>query len=534
MNNDANDSTHPGIARLTDSTGRSVLQTVLFLADRPGQLSEVAGAFAELEGNITAFDYDRSQDAHQVLIEVCFPSVVARESALEAVSPRLVRRQEQDREDEVSVTDPASVLDLRIELPHRPGELAALARLFTRHGANVVVMHYHHLAAPEETRIAVAAPSQKEVSLLLGELNERGYRYKVLYRGDESEEMGQVIGLKLTERFYLRMRKLIGEEDVQLLKQLVHSSADVTRQLEGFAREAGRELRAGEVYIRLIALAASSRRRSGPNFTHKVLLDQNRAGARLIGIALPTGANVYALQRGGETALLESGYGLYYQDLIRTLSSLSVPPESIGTIYMTHPDADHAGTAWRFERELGTRIVAHPTARDVYREQHRGLGSAGRNAELLRLYTKLIDSFTDSQPPRSIESLPDKSGAMSGPFPLRGEIEICGIRFTIIESLGGHVPGQVFYLSREAGLLVTGDYLINVADMTQEEKDLLSIPRFLMLSTNSDSAIFRKEMDALTKIAIEVDAELRATGRNGLTILPGHGEPYQAATLSGR
>ena len=105
------------------------------------------------------------------------------------------------------------------------------------------------------------------------------------------------------------------------------------------------------------------------------------------------------------------------------------------------------------------------------------------------------------------------------------------LTFEVLKSRGGHIPGQVFFLGRDNGLLFTSDYLIDVSTLSEEDKDRLNVPRYLMTSTNTDSQLFKQESEALCELALSVDAELKSGGLF-LLMLPGHGSGYRADRLS--
>jgi len=66
--------------------------------------------------------------------------------------------------------------------------------------------------------------------------------------------------------------------------------------------------------------------------------------------------------------------------------------------------------------------------------------------------------------------------------------------------------------------------------LSEEEKSLLNIPKYLMRSTNADSRLFREEMEQLKGLCFQLDKELRKDGK-GLMIFPGHGDYYPSRFL---
>jgi glyoxylase-like metal-dependent hydrolase (beta-lactamase superfamily II) len=112
-----------------------------------------------------------------------------------------------------------------------------------------------------------------------------------------------------------------------------------------------------------------------------------------------------------------------------------------------------------------------------------------------------------------------------GGFPVLGEFRVADLNFLVLESLGGHVAGQVFFLAPEQGLLFCGDYLIDVASLSERDKQTLSIPKYLMTSTNSDSRVFSREMHMLRDLMLTLHSQFSPLGKP-VRIFSGHGGLY--------
>jgi glyoxylase-like metal-dependent hydrolase (beta-lactamase superfamily II) len=105
------------------------------------------------------------------------------------------------------------------------------------------------------------------------------------------------------------------------------------------------------------------------------------------------------------------------------------------------------------------------------------------------------------------------------------QFELSGQSYKVLESRGGHTPGQVFFLSYDSGLIFTGDYLLFVDSLSPGEREILNLPKFMMTSTNVDSELFRREMEMMKKLIVNFDAFLRKSDQKA-TIVPGHGDYY--------
>ena len=97
-----------------------------------------------------------------------------------------------------------------------------------------------------------------------------------------------------------------------------------------------------------------------------------------------------------------------------------------------------------------------------------------------------------------------------------------GMEFEVWESLGGHIAGQLLLFEPNFGLLFTSDAFINFATLSKARADYCSIADSMIGSVNVDSEIARAERKELTRLAVELDAELKKNGKK-LLICCGHG-----------
>jgi len=504
-------------------------KAVVYVADRPGVLAELSSVFASHGVNITLFQYNRSEHPGRVILEVRAPSPGPVAASFEDVTSRGVHDPSlMEPTLELSLTDPSGILKIEAELEHRPGMLGKFASLLSAHGASVIHMEYNEDISPTSARFAIATADRMEVDRLLRDMNSEGWHYSLLYRGESQERMEDIIGLNLVERFFLRLKDILGTQDTEKVKAMVNSSRRITEVLESFSREAGRDLDTGNVFTGVLAFTSATVVKTGGNFSSRRLPVLERNGISLHVFRLPTGGNMTLLEAGGDILMFDGGYGLYYDDAKRMLREAGLDPGRIRTIYLSHADSDHAGMSGLFEREFSPEVRLHRCARRVLAEQNRAAGSATPYLELNRLFTLLTDGFTQSSHPSGWRAYGTGEGLSLGGLPVIDSFELCGADFFVLQSLGGHVPGQVFFVSQEAGMMFTSDYLLDVESLGPEEKRILSVPKFMMVSTNVDSALFRHEMELLTSLALRLDEE---GPEGGMIIIPGHGDYYPAKKL---
>lgn len=70
-------------------------------------------------------------------------------------------------------------------------------------------------------------------------------------------------------------------------------------------------------------------------------------------------AYAYLITDGNESALIDSGAGPSYRDIVSNIRAAGVDPETIRYIIATHAHIDHIGSLAHFKRDFPLTIVAH-------------------------------------------------------------------------------------------------------------------------------------------------------------------------------
>ncbi len=515
-----------------DREGGYLVKCRTFLPDRPGSLARFAAAIAGAGGNITYFHYDRTIDSSRVVAEMELPDRSGL-PALEAAATGDVREEPPvaGSADEVQITSTDGILEIKVRLENRPGTLAAFAGLLAEHRANVLYMLYDEAIDARSALVAMAAGDRPEIDQVMQALNRANYHYRVVYRGVDEEEVQRLIGLKLVEKFFLRLKRLLPASTVEDLRSLVASSSDLERDLVGFSAEAGNHLEAGDVFEKVLTFAARSRAWTGTKFRCRVALLRRLAGGiDLLAFRMPTSENIYLLRDGSELTMIDAGHGVYFPDFKDLLRNEGFDPAGVRRIYVTHPDTDHVGMAGYFEAEFGSRVYLHPESDEVIRNENRAWGATGSLLNLNKYYTRLSSRFTECRFPAAAQHFQLTGSGRLGGFRVIDEFPVGSLRFLVLESHGGHTPGLVFYLNCDEGVLFTSDFLINVPRLQPEEKEQLGIYRYLLTNPNRDSAVYRDETAHLIQLSREIDQQLRQVEKQ-LLICPGHGTPYPASEL---
>ncbi len=498
-------------------------KTILYAPDKPGSLAKLANLFGKRGINITYFYYNRSEHPNKVIIEAKHKEL----NPFKILFKELTRENflEEKYEEDLQIINPNNILKISVYLENKPGTLAKFAELLKKYEANVIYMIYNEAISENRCEIAFYVKKPEQINSLAQEMNLLGYYYNFEYSGTDEERTNKIIGLNLLERFFLNLKKIIGEEETEKVKEIIMTSKKLSETLANFNRESGKNLEMGQIFNKILAFAISSRSKTGNSFSYKRLPVLPLGNILLYSFRPPTGGTLYVLEGKTETILIDGSYGIYYEDIKKMLSENHIDPLKIKKIYLTHADADHAGLSGYFEEEYGTEVYLHPSSKGIIENENRAYGTDTPLSQLNHYFTVLVNYFTKSKFPKIGKFFNTNPKEFYESFPIIDYFKLDGIEFKVLESLGGHIPGQVFFLSEELGLFFTGDYLLYIPSLSDEEKSFLNIPKLLMTSTNTNSKIFREEMDLLKNLAQKIDSQLAEKGK-GLIILPGHGDYY--------
>jgi glyoxylase-like metal-dependent hydrolase (beta-lactamase superfamily II) len=468
--------------------------------DEPGSLEKAAAVITACNGNINRIHYDRRIDPRTVFFEA-----TAEEEMVDRIREGLEARGFlQD-----SLPAPG-FLRFAVHLPHRPGALHEFLGHTTAARANIAFADFDD--SGEGPKRLVMAMTLEDRALAAGLLD----RLKSRYRLEVLESVAGEDGLDDTV-FYLRfaedLRGLLGEGEEDFLLRLLHDVNHIVQELE----------RRGEdpktVFESILATGRTLRETTGPGFSADLQQIPLAENLRLTCLQPPCGGNVYLLASPGQLFMVDTGYGIYHEDLLRAFSRFGLgEPCGLSGILVTHADADHCGGAGLFP--AATWLTR--ASLECIRTRNRATGSRSEGLILETVYTTLINRFSRFTPPTRIELLGEPGESRTGEFPVLARFSIGEHPFEILRGLDGHMAGQVYLASRELGVLFTGDSLINLEGLTPDRRAFNSLAVNLITSVNVDRDLVRKERAGLLALASAWDGEAKEEGRRCL-ICGGHG-----------
>ncbi len=471
------------------------------MPDEPGALHRAAEIVRQYNGNINRIHYDRRIDPHTVFFEVSLASEEDYQNIRQGLQ-RLGYLQESLK--------PLGFLKFNVYLPHRPGALFEFLNYVTDARANIAFLDFDDQGPhPDRLTVSLTVERSAVVDKLLNRLKSR-YRLEILEYDTRGDHLDNTV---FYLKFAQKLREILGEAEDEFLLRLLHDINHIVQELSNLKQDPE------EVFRSILATGQMLKETTGDGFFADVQRLEIAPELVLYCFQLPCGGNIFVLETPSDLVMIDTGFGLYHQDVLRLLQHYGLGDLSkLNRIYITHADADHAGAAGCF----AAPSYLHRGTLEIIEKANRAYGSRVESSILEEVYTKLINLFSHFSPPKEAVCFPEEVLGLRNIFPIIHRFEVGPFTFEVLESLGGHLYGQVFFFCPEAGLLFTGDSLLNLESFTQERREFARLAKILMTSVNVDREIAAREREALWTLACETDEALRPKGRRCL-VCGGHG-----------
>ncbi|MDD3042894.1 MAG: MBL fold metallo-hydrolase [Methanosarcinaceae archaeon] len=507
------------------------------MPDEPGALHRAAEIVKRYGGNINRIQYDRRIDRNTVFFEG-----LASNSAFGKIREELIRIGYLQ-----TSLQPAGFLKFYVYLTHRSGALFEFLDHLTLAGANITFLDFDDRGRrPERLGVSLNVENPGLIDTLLNRLKSR-YRLEILEYDPRGEKLDDtVFYVRLAER----LRAYIGDTEDAFLMRFLQDINHIAQELSKLGKDPV------QVFESILKVGETLNLTSGPGFYAEVQRVMVSEKIELFCFQPPCGGNIYLFDTPEETVMIDTGYGIYYPDLVKMFGHYGLKaPGRLRRIYITHADADHCGAAGYFP----ARAYLNRETLKVAGETNRAYGSTHQECILEEVYTKMINLFSKYFPPTNYELFPELPGSSGksdvfkklgrseksgesknsensensevpekfervekrGVFPVIGRFKIGELEFEALAGLGGHMHGEVFYLCPKEGLLFPEDALINFGSLSPERTEYNALAAFLMTSVNVDSELARKERKALFDLISELEGQPGA-GKKCL-ICCGHG-----------
>lgn len=469
------------------------------MPDDPGALHRAAEIVKRYEGNIERIHYDRRIDPYVVFFEV-----ICGQNEYDAIAREL-------KEIGYLQTSLAKLgfLKFNVVLPNRSGALFEFLNFTSNAKCNIAFLDFDDKSRnPERLTVSLTIDDISKIDWLLEQLKSR-YPLEILEYDTTGRNLDDTV---FYIRFAQELRELVGEKEDHFIMKLLSDINHIVQELTNLNMDAK------QVFQSVLQTGQTLRSTTGDSFYADVQRMKISDRVDLYCFQMPCGGNVFILNAPEEMVMIDTGYGVYNQDVVRMLGHYGLGDLSrLRSIYLTHADADHSGAAGCFK----TASYLNPGTLNIIESSNRAYGSVSESSILEEVYTKMINIFSQFQPPTNVKVMEGTSDIVGG-FPAISFFRVGDVDFLALQSLGGHQHGQVYFYSEGHGLLFAGDSLINFKSLTEERQRYNVLAKNLMTTVNVDSEKAEEERQALMKLAKLVDERSWKKGKRCL-ICGGHG-----------
>ncbi|MDD2472402.1 MBL fold metallo-hydrolase [uncultured Methanoculleus sp.] len=485
------------------------------MPDKPGALHRAAEIVKSYAGNIVRIQYDRRIDPATVFFEV-------------TATPETYCRMKEDLHaiGYLQETLPMlGFLKFSVYLPHEPGSLFDLLTYITGAGANIAYIDFDDrrcdlggFVEPEQEhrrcdsgRVTISLNVEETVIVenLLDRLKSR-YRLEILEYDTTGERLDDTV---FYVRFTQAVRGLIGTAEDGFLLSFLQDVNHIVQELNS----RGQDPR--EVFESILLTGRTLKNTTGDQFYADVQRIPVSDNVEVFCFQMPGGGNIFLLRAPDETVMVDTGYGIYHEDAVRMFRHYGLGDiKKIKRVYITHADADHCGAGGLFDATAYT----HTGSLEIIRRANRAYGSRNETSILEEVYTTVINLFSHFAPPENPELFPEEPIGMRSIFPILARFTVHDLEFEVLESLGGHMHGQIYLFCPDHGIIFTADTLINFGSLDEDRKRYNSLADFLVTSVNVDSECARRERKALLELIQKQNEIFAPYGRRCL-VACGHG-----------
>lgn len=471
------------------------------MPDKTGAFLTASKIIAKHSGNIVRVSYNKAVDLHTLFIDV-----EAADGDLSLIAEELARvGYLHNKISEINVI----VVEIRI--PDRPGAVLPVLKILDRYDINISYINSSADGAPyQKFKMGLLIEDPAIIKMLLDEISEL-YSIDIIDYADSEKNLDNTI-------FYIRManemQKLLGLNTEKTM-EFISEANRILQVLQEKDENPDKVFN----YIRRFAHFISRHR--GVDFKTDVEKIRISDTVTLHSIQPPCGSNTYVLETRDEMVLIDTGYAIYANEMFDVFDRLFPDwREKCRRVLITHADVDHCGLLAKLPL---AKILLNQKSADSLSRQMKGIRDYRESYDfgLGYSYSKLSRIISGYVPPDGGRfEIFDSDTPENHPdlIPI-GVFRIGDLEFAALEGSGGHIDGEMVFVCREHGLVITGDILVNITGFSSERAEFNSLAPYLMRSVNVNS----EKATEMRRQVIRLIEEIQDTQQKPCLVCGGHG-----------
>lgn len=472
---------------------------VTSMPDKSGTFLRASRIIAKHSGNIARVSYNKAVDLHMLFLDV-----LATEENLQKI--------EEDLLDIGYISNKIAetrVIEVSVKIPDTTGAILPVLEILNMHEINISYMNsFATGSAFQDFKFGLLIENPSIIKTLLDSISEI-YPVDIIECESSEENLDNTV---LYIRLANEMQTLLGISTEKTM-QFISESNRILQVLQAEGENAGKVFD----YIRRFAHTVSAYRKDAFKATI-----QKRCLSKFVtlyNIQPYCGSNTYLLTAPGELLMLDTGYAIYSDELLQVLKNL-VPDWEARTkkVYITHADVDHCGLLSKLK---DARMIVNQKSAENFERQAAGQPDYREQTALHLGYSKISQIISGYQVPDVSRLEVLDSGTPKehdGLLPI-GKMFVGDLKFDILEGSGGHLYGEMVYVCEQAGIVFTGDILVNISGFSRERAEFNSLAPYLMKSVNVNS---KKAKEMRTQV-LSLIQKISEQNQKSCMICGGHG-----------
>ena len=478
---------------MTDQLANRTFATKM--PDRPGAFMLASRIIMKRKGNIVRVSYNKDDDPNTLFVEVRASSDDLDDIERELNSVKYLKEEEPERE----------TIVINIRMKDEPGVLYPVLEIFDRYDINLSYLNSNTDNGNfQNFKIGLIIEKPEIVKQVIDDICGL-YQVNVInYTGRDNILDNTVsyihLGNEVQKTFNLDMETTI---------DFVRESKRISKSLLSDEKDPGVIFNS----IRLLSDLVSNRK--GENFKPTITEQRITENIVLHAIEPFCGSNIYIMETEKELLFIDTGFGIYADETMDLIKGMFPNFYNMKkTILLTHADIYHCGLLSTID---DADIYLSQKSADILVDTRNNPDYKGDNVFYLGL-SRLSRILSEFVPPQDVrfkilgENVPDKHEGLL----LIDKFRFSDIEFEVYEGNGGHLPGELLFLSKCPGIVFTGDIFSKDDKNVYGDTAVNNILTELMAKDDCDSDKARKTLEDVNKMIEDLDGD-------GPLICNGHG-----------
>lgn len=478
---------------------------VTTMPDRSGAFLRASRIIAKHSGNIVRVSYNRAVDLHMLFLDVSAPSDKLAEIEKELCDIGYINK---------NITQ-IRIMEITVKIPDKPGAVLPVLEVLDNYDINISYINSSSSGKPyQDFKVGLLIENPTVIKAVIDEIS-KIYQIDIAECNDPEECPYTTVFLDNTV-FYVRLANEMQAMFNLSTEKTMEFIAESNRILQ-MLQDEGEDAHKVFDYIKRFAYFVNSYR--GDNY--KVDIEKLRVNDRvtLYSIQPKCGSNTYVFDTGDEYVFIDNGYAIYKNEMRHVFNELFPDWESRKRrVYITHADVDHCGLLSIFKSD---EIYLNQKSYDSFKRQLKGLPDFRENTELGLGYSKISRIISGYRPPdlEGVHIIDSGTPEEHSELIKIADMYVADLDFEIYEGSGGHVYGEMVFVCEKAGIVFTGDILVNIHGFSKERAEFNSLAPYLLKSVNIDS----QKANEMRKKVVEIIESISEKNHRPCIFCGGHG-----------